>query len=144
GLLAVGLVEGSEHLVWVLVAMVPLGFGIGISETLSVDAVVSAVPAEKAGAASSISETAYELGVAMGIAILGSVVTAIYRFALPHGAPEAARDSLATAAAALPDGAALDSAREAFVTAMQATTLIAAAVMLAGAVVAFFLIPSTR
>ena len=144
GLLIVGLVEGSEHLAWVLIAMVPLGFGIGISETLSVDAVVSAVPQEKAGAASSISETAYELGAAMGIAVLGSVATAIYRFALPAGSPEAARDSLAAAASSLPDGAALEAAREAFVTAMQSTTLIAAGVMLAGAAVAFFLIPSVR
>ncbi|MGO1236011.1 MFS transporter [Microbacterium gubbeenense] len=144
GLLVVGLVEGSEHLSLVLIAMVPLGFGIGISETLSVDAVVSAVPQEKAGAASSISETAYELGAAMGIAVLGSVVTAIYRFGLPAGSPEAARDSLATAVAALPEGHALDAAREAFVVAMQSTTLIAAGVMLAGAAVAFFLIPSVR
>ena len=35
--------------------------------TLSTGAVVSAVPKERAGAASSISETAYELGVALGI-----------------------------------------------------------------------------
>lgn len=144
GLLVVGLVEGSAHLSLVLIAMVPLGFGIGISETLSVDAVVSAVPQEKAGAASSISETAYELGAAMGIAVLGSVVTAVYRLALPSGSPDAARDSLATAASSLPDGAALEAAREAFVTAMQSTTLIAAGVMLAGAAVAFFLIPSVR
>ena len=144
GLLVVGLVEGSEHLALVLLAMVPLGFGIGISETLSVDAVVSAVPQEKAGAASSISETAYELGAAMGIAVLGSVVTATYRLALPAGSSEAARDSLATAVAALPEGHALETAREAFVVAMQSTTLLAAGVMLAGAAVAFFLIPSVR
>ena len=144
GLVVVGLVEGSEHLALVLIAMVPLGFGIGISETLSVDAVVSAVPQEKAGAASSISETAYELGAAMGIAVLGSVVTATYRLALPAGSSEAARDSLATAVAALPEGHALETAREAFVVAMQSTTLLAAGVMLAGAAVAFFLIPSVR
>ncbi|MGO1768785.1 MAG: MFS transporter [Microbacterium sp.] len=145
GLALVGLLESTEHLAWVLAALVPLGLGVGVSETLSVDAVVSAVPAEKSGAASSISETAYELGTAMGIALLGSVLTAVYRVALPADAPEAARDSLAAASAALDASSpALEEAREAFVTAMQTTTGIAAAVMLAGAVVAFLLVPSER
>lgn len=58
GALAFG--EGSDHLIWLLLALVPLGLGIGIAETLSVDAIVTAVPPEKSGAASSISETAYE------------------------------------------------------------------------------------
>ena len=81
----------------------------------------------------------------MGIALLGSVLTAVYRVALPADAPEAARDSLAAASAALDASSpALEEAREAFVTAMQTTTGIAAAVMLAGAVVAFLLVPSER
>ncbi|WP_105566207.1 MFS transporter [Microbacterium halophytorum] len=144
GLVTVALVEGAEQLVWVLLALVPLGLGIGVSETLSVDAVVSAVPKEKAGAASSISETAYEFGTAMGIAVLGSVTTVIYRIGLPVDAPDAVRESLATASASLGDGPALEAAREAFVTAIQATTLIGAAVMLVGAFVALRLIPSGK
>lgn len=144
GLVAVAVMEGSTHLSWLLVALVPLGLGIGISETLSVDAVVSSVPQEKSGAASSISETAYELGTAMGIAVLGSVLTVMYRFALPADVPDAAQDSLASAAAELREGAALDAAREAFVHSMQVTTLIAAGVMVAGAVVALRLIPNAR
>src|SRR5699024_8483801 len=77
GLLAV--LEGSDNLGYVLIALVPLGLGVGVSETLSVDAVVSAAPPRKAGAASSISETAYELGAALGIALLGSLMTVLYR-----------------------------------------------------------------
>jgi DHA2 family multidrug resistance protein-like MFS transporter len=151
GMVTVSAVEGSEQLVWVLLALVPLGLGIGIAETLSVDAVVSAVPPSKAGAAASVSETAYELGVAFGIAILGSVITVLYRgsLALPPGLPGEvalrAEDSLASAAAVLEPGSeAMHAAREAFVSAMQSTTLIAGGVMVVAALVALVFIPNDR
>lgn len=147
GLGLMAAVEGSEQLFWVLLAVVPLGLGIGIAETLSVDAVVSAVRPAKAGAAASVSETAYELGVALGIAVLGSIITVLYRagLALPAGTPPRAEDSLAAATAVLESGsAALEAAQRAFVHAMQATSLIAGAVMVIAAVVAFTLIPNTK
>ncbi|WP_018119075.1 MFS transporter [Corynebacterium mastitidis] len=151
GLALIAAVEGNENLAWVVLATVPLGLGVGVAETLSVDAVVSAVPQDKAGAASSISETAYELGVALGIAVLGSLITVLYRLRLDlpegtdPGAAERSRDSLASAAAALdPAGGAWATAREAFVSAMQSTTLVAAAVMLGAAAVAYRLIPNHR
>jgi DHA2 family multidrug resistance protein-like MFS transporter len=135
----------------VLLALVPLGLGIGISETLSVDAVVSAVPPAKAGAASSVSETAYELGVALGIAVLGSLMTLLYRLRLDLPADVAgqatsrAEDSLASATSALQGHVeALAAAEHAFVSAMQLTTLVAGGVMVVGAGIALFLIPSTR
>jgi DHA2 family multidrug resistance protein-like MFS transporter len=149
GLLAA--LESSEQLGWVLLALVPLGLGIGIAETLSVDAVVSAVRPAKAGAAASVAETAYELGVALGIAVLGSVMTVLYRsgLSLPADVTGAvatrAQDSLSSASAVLADHAdALAAAEHAFVSAMQVTTLIAAGVMVIAAVIAFTLIPDTR
>ncbi|WP_225852241.1 MFS transporter [Micromonospora sp. AMSO12t] len=151
GLAILAALEGSEQLGWVLLAVVPLGLGIGVAETLSVDAVVSAVRPAKAGAAASVAETAYELGVALGIAILGSVITVLYRFhlTLPAGVADGvairAEDSLAAADTVLdPGSAALEAAQEAFVSAMQATTLIASAVMVIAAIVAFTLIPNDR
>ncbi|ANZ39557.1 MFS transporter [Lentzea guizhouensis] len=60
----------------IAVALVVIGGGVGLALTLTTDAVVSAVPADKAGAASAVSETAYELGAAMGIAVLGTVLSA--------------------------------------------------------------------
>jgi DHA2 family multidrug resistance protein-like MFS transporter len=56
-----------------------LELGIGLSQTLSNDIIVSSVPPAKAGAASAISETAYELGAVIGTATLGTVLTAFYR-----------------------------------------------------------------
>ncbi|GGM62630.1 MFS transporter [Microbacterium saperdae] len=151
GLGLIAVLESSENLLWVLLAIVPLGLGIGIAETLSVDAVVSAVKPAKAGAAASISETAYELGVALGIAILGSLITVFYRggLDLPDGvAPEAAthaEDSLASAATVLDAGtAAWEAAQHSFVSAMQSTTLIAGGVMVLAAVAAFNLIPNIK
>lgn len=151
GLGLVAALESSQQLAWLLLAVVPLALGIAIAETLSVDAVVSAVKPEKAGAAASVSETAYELGVALGIAVLGSIINVLYRanLDLPAGitgeAARLAEDSLASAASVLdPGSAALDAAQHAFVSAMQSATLIAGAVMVIAAVVAFFLIPNHK
>ncbi|MBM4630254.1 MFS transporter [Prescottella equi] len=62
-----------------VIGFVLAGAGVGVALTLTSDLVVSSVEPERAGAASAVSETAYELGVALGVAILGSVVLAIFR-----------------------------------------------------------------
>ena len=75
--------------------------------TLATDLVVGSAPPERAGSASAISETASEFGGALGIAILGSIGTAVYRGemadSLPAGIPpataEAARETLGGAVA---------------------------------------------
>ncbi|MFD4368782.1 MFS transporter [Rhodococcus sp. NPDC058521] len=80
------------------------GAGIGFALTLTSDLVVSSVEPERAGAASAVSETAYELGVALGVAVLGSVVMAVFRAGVDtsmlgeHGA-EAAKGTLGAAMA---------------------------------------------
>ncbi len=53
--------------------------GLGVMAALGTDLVVSAAPAAKAGSASAMSEMVQELGVALGVAILGSLATLIYR-----------------------------------------------------------------
>ena len=60
-------------------AFVLLSLGIGAAETISNDVIVSSVPADKAGAASAISETAYELGAVLGTAVLGGILSAVVR-----------------------------------------------------------------
>lgn len=151
GLALLAAAEGSGSYVWLAVAMIAVGFGVGTALTLTTDAVLSAVPADKAGAASAVSETAYEMGVALGIAVLGSLHAWLYRthLELPAGltrsTADAVRESLATAVAAgdqLPR-AVLDAARTAFTDAMQTTSLIAAAFLAVAGVVAWKLVPST-
>src|SRR6185369_3721981 len=65
-----------------------LYLGLGPVFTLGTELVVGAAPPERAGAAAAISETSSELGGAMGIAILGSVGTAIYRSAMAGAVPD--------------------------------------------------------
>lgn len=152
GMVFLAIAEGSPNLIWLILALVVLSFGSSIAMTVSTDAVMSAVPRERAGAASAVSETAYELGVALGIAILGSLHTVIYRLNLviPAGTDDAVanavRESLASAmndkgadAAAL-----LASAQHAFTVGLQSTSLIAAAIIATAAVVAWRIIPADR
>lgn len=70
---------GHPTVVSVAVAFTVLGIGIGLAETITNDLILSSVPPQKAGAASAISETAYEIGAVLGTAVLGSVLTATFR-----------------------------------------------------------------
>lgn len=62
-----------------VIAFALLNIGVGAIATVSNDVILSAAPPAKAGAASAISETAYEVGVVLGMTVLGGVVTAYYR-----------------------------------------------------------------
>ncbi|GAA1101230.1 hypothetical protein GCM10009668_19330 [Nocardioides dubius] len=132
------------------VGLAIVGLGVGVAMTLSTDAVVGAVPAKRAGAASAVAETGYELGGAFGIAILGSIHGLLYRdaLALPAGVADAeaaaAKESLAAAVYASDDSALIAAAQTAFASAMEATAWIAAAVLAVSAVVAWRIIPSVR
>ncbi|MDN5601022.1 MAG: MFS transporter [Brachybacterium sp.] len=131
-----------------LIAFAVLGAGVGTAETISNDLILSAVPAERAGAASAISETAYETGAVLGTAVLGSLLNAAYRSHLevPAGltAPQhaAASETLggATAVAAeLPartGQALLDSAQHAFDSGAVLTSGIGAGLMVIAALIA--------
>jgi DHA2 family multidrug resistance protein-like MFS transporter len=123
--------------------------------TLAADLALGSAPPERAGAASGISETSSELGGALGLAILGTVGTAVYRSettdAFPGGVDGTASDTLAGAVAVadrLPQALAaevLEPAREAFVQGLQvAATLSGALVAAAAVMVARLLLASRR
>ncbi|MGN0062703.1 MAG: MFS transporter [Nocardioides sp.] len=59
-----------------------LSAGVGMAETISNDLALSAVPPAKAGAASAVSETAYEVGAVLGTAVLGTLLGMVYRTGL--------------------------------------------------------------
>lgn len=126
-------------------------FGIAPMGTLTTDIVMSTVPPERAGAASGVSETSFELGGALGIALLGSFVTAIYRSGTSTLAPikdvdiTPAKETLAGAVAVARDlppeigGPLLEVARHAFVGAFTQAAFVAAGfcVIAAGLSLAF-------
>ncbi|MGI4895919.1 MAG: MFS transporter [Janthinobacterium lividum] len=70
---------GVASAVQLTLAFTVLSAGAGLAETLTNDAILSAAPAERSGAASAISETAYEVGAVLGTTVLGSVLNAVYR-----------------------------------------------------------------
>lgn len=145
GYVAILLVAHSHGAAGLAAAFVILSLGIGVAETLSNDVIVSSAPAAKAGAASAISETAYEVGAVLGTALLGGILTAQYaaNVQLPQGlsAEQAttASETLggATAVAAeLPAAsgqALLTSAQSAFDSGVTTTSIIGAALMVAAA-----------
>jgi DHA2 family multidrug resistance protein-like MFS transporter len=136
------LAVGAHHgLATIIVASVVISLGMGPVFGLTTELIVSSAPPEKAGAASGISETAAELGGALGIATFGSIGVAIYRHGLnsapvgvPPDAAHAARETLGGAvdvAAHLPTDAArslLDAADAAFVRGMQVSAGIGAVI----------------
>jgi DHA2 family multidrug resistance protein-like MFS transporter len=125
------------------VAYVLIGSGLNITIALGVDAVMEHVPPQQAGAGSAVSETANELGIALGTAVIGSIVTAVYRRRLDHiaGVPDAVVDEgretlggAVHAAAGLADpgrSALIDTARSAFVDGTRIATLVCAVLVIA-------------
>jgi MFS transporter, DHA2 family, multidrug resistance protein len=122
-------------------------YSVGISPVviLATDLIVGSAPVERAGAAAAISETSSELGGALGIAVLGSIGTAVYRLQVtdhvPPGVPpeaaEAAQSTLGGAVSVieqLPPGlgaALLEAAREAFTRSFEVTAAINAGLAVA-------------
>ncbi|HVY40668.1 MAG TPA: MFS transporter [Polyangia bacterium] len=161
GFLAAALLVGQG--VGAIIAASTL-YSLGLSPvfTLGIDTIIAAAPPQRAGAASAISETSSELGGALGIALFGSLATAIYRGALaraessadfgdvPRPAWQVARDTLGGAnaeAALLPARAGarlLDTARAAFSDALRVTTAICAVVAALTAVLTFLALRRIR
>ena len=130
------------------IGLAVIGLGVGVAMTLSTDAVVGAVPPQRAGAASAVAETAYELGGALGIAVLGSLNMWLYRRALTLPADAsptdvaAAEDSLASAVYGAESPGVIAAAQDAFASSMQSATFVAAVILVVAAVVAWKVIPS--
>jgi MFS transporter, DHA2 family, multidrug resistance protein len=159
GLTAIGLALGTLTMLskdtpylYLGGALLLVGVGAGFSFTVTADLILGSAPKENAGAASAVSETAYELGAALGIALLGSVITGVYRGAVTVPAEvsgstaDGARESLAGAVEAAqsvsgPVAADLThSANDAFLEGLRIAAGAGAVVLLAAAVAAWFML----
>ncbi len=143
-------IAGSYGLAILIVGFILMSLGLAPAFTLTTDLVVNAAPPERAGAAAAISETSAEFGGALGIAVMGSIMTAIYRGAMskvipadmPRAAAEAAQGTLGGAVAVssgLPVETAtviLAAARNAFTDALVITAVICTVIALAAALLA--------
>lgn len=142
--LGLAALASDAALSWQVPGFLVLGAGLGATMTAASGTIMGSAPAERAGMAASIEEVSFELGGAIGIAVLGSVLTAVYGFSLafPSGIalPGEAFDSLDEALAlsgTLPGEAAelaRGAARAAFDRAVLAVTLAAFALTLAASI----------
>ncbi|TCK22447.1 MFS transporter [Pseudonocardia endophytica] len=138
----------SGGLAVLVVGYVVIFVGLAPATMLTIGLMVGAAPPERAGAASAMSETTQQLGGALGLAVFGSIGTAVYRSSLgdgvlgglPASVAESARNTLGEAAAeAARLGGAngdrlLGAARDAFSDGVAVTTGISAVVAAVSAV----------
>ena len=133
------------------VALFVVGVGLGLAYTVANDLILDSVPPERAGAGAAISETAYELGMALGIAILGSIIAAVYRgMTIPpgvhHDVVSHAKETLGAAhdaAGALPAAnghALLTSAQSAFTDGLAVASGVGSILLLASAAAVWLLL----
>ncbi|MFE6049597.1 MFS transporter [Kitasatospora sp. NPDC056446] len=120
----------------VALAMLVLGVGSGLGMPAAANALMSSIPGEHAGVGSALNDTVQQSGAALGVAVLGTVLSGTYTGAMPAGAPEAARHDI-TGALALAgsggDGGLVTAAREAFNTATSTTFTVGGVAVLAAA-----------
>ncbi|HMK74118.1 MAG TPA: MFS transporter, partial [Myxococcaceae bacterium] len=154
GFLVLAAVGPSTGLGVLITGLVLYSIGLSPVVILATDFIVGSAPVERAGAASAISETSSELGGALGIAVLGSIVMATYRTGMATGLPaglspdvaNTARGTLGAAVAVaerLPaelGGPLLETARGAFTRGFALTSAIDAALVLGTAAAAALLL----
>ncbi|MER7580495.1 MFS transporter [Kitasatospora sp. NPDC097691] len=114
-----------------------LGLGAGLAMPAAVGALMGTIPPEQAGVGSALNDTIQQAGTALGIAILGSLLSSGFADGMPAGTPEQAKHSIAGALAiAGGDAGLVRTAREAFTGAMTTTFTVSAIGVLAAALVA--------
>lgn len=120
-------------------ALVVIGMGSGVASPAAVGTLLGALPPERAGVGSAVNDTVQQVGTALSVAVLGSVLTTAYRAAMPDGTTGPALESLGDAlgvAGATGDIGLADAARGAFVDAIAVTSLIGVGGGIAAAILA--------
>ncbi|MEV7924310.1 MFS transporter [Kitasatospora sp. NPDC088779] len=114
----------GDGFVKVALAMLVLGAGSGLGMPAASNALMGAIPGEHAGVGSALNDTIQQSGSALGVAILGAVLSSTYTGAMPTDAPTAGKHAITDAlalAASTGDGGLAAAARDAFNTAASVT-----------------------
>ncbi len=153
-------VDVSSGLSLLITGLVMATFSVTMITALTTDLIISSAPDDKVGSASGVCETSAEFGIAMGIAVLGSISAVVYRFRLEGSMPEGvssdaeatATETLAGAVAVssemtgMPASALLMTARDAFTDGLVVNAIVGLVTMLVLLVMCLSLlrhIPST-
>jgi EmrB/QacA subfamily drug resistance transporter len=155
GMLVIATLSPSSSYWVVATGLVIMGIGMACTTAPATNAIISSVPLSKSGVGSAVNDTTREVGGALGIAVLGSLVSSAYRStmadqlgALPAGAAARAGDSIGgafgVAKGAGPVGQQLNSvAATAFTDAMSTALIVAAVVSLLTAAMVLVFFPRT-
>ena len=137
--LMAGLVSVDGGFLSVLPGMLAMGVGQGLAMTPSTESITSSLPRERQGVASALNDVTREFGTALGIALLGAVLSAGYRAAIdsrldgvPTELADAAREGVANGIAAADGPAAqalVQAAQQSFVDGWQQAMWVGAGVM---------------
>ena len=136
GLLVMSRLDASSSYLELFAGLVLLGIGMGAAMTPATAAITEGLPASQQGVGSALNDLSRELGGAVGIAVVGSVLMSVYRNDIdPTGAPtpvaDQARASFALASRLGPPIA--QHAQTAFASGMHAAMLCSSAAALVGA-----------
>jgi len=139
----------------VAASLTVIGLGMGLGMPPALDAILGALPPTQTGAGTALTRTLQQVGASLGVAVLGSILNAVYRGALdphlpglPAPAANVARGSIAGAAAVarhLPAALAApvwQAARDAYASGMSDVLLVSAGVVTAGAVLVALFLPA--
>jgi EmrB/QacA subfamily drug resistance transporter len=157
GVIALSTVPVSDGYVHLVISMAVLSFGMGLVMAPATESIMGSLPPAKAGVGSAMNDTTRQVGAAMGVAIIGSLVSSSYRpgvasrlaaLGAPQAAVDVAKESIGGAVqvasrlpAPLGDAVAM-AAKHEFVDALQIALLAGAFVILAAAAIVFAFLPA--
>lgn len=116
-----------------LTGLVIMGMGGGLAGPSAYASLMGAIPIEHAGVGSALNDTVQQVGMALSIAVLGSVLAGRYTAEMPAGLPAVARESIGGAHAA----GLGEVADQAFTSAMHLGAWVGGAFCVAAALLAF-------
>jgi len=143
GFAVIGTLDLGDGYGTLVTGLLIAGVGGGLAGPAAYTTLMGAVPQEHAGVGSALNDTVQQVGYALSIAVLGSVLAGVYRAAMPATVPEAARESIA-GGVALGDPGLVRTAKEAFLGAMSVGAYVSVGFALASALVALVLLRTAR
>ncbi len=155
-LLGMSFIKADTAYLTVIVIYCFMAMGMGLVMAPATESVMGSLPREKAGVGSAVNDTTRQVGGALGVAVIGSVVASVYSAQITDAAPAAgltgaaldtAKGSLGGALQTASDlgdkaGPFVAEAKDAFVAALSSGLRIGAVVILAAAVIAYLFLPA--
>ncbi|HEX2039948.1 MAG TPA: MFS transporter [Acidimicrobiales bacterium] len=128
--------------------MVVMSTGMALTMAPATESIMGSLPPAKAGVGSAVNDTTREVGGALGVAVLGSVMSSVYTSTMPDGLPAAARESIGAAmaiagqAGEAPGRVLAAAASNAFVDGIGVALLIGAGIAGLGSVITWVFLPA--